>query len=50
MSMFNQEDICLPCKDTERAHPEYKAAQDAELAAVKSGDMNFPGIGLPEDL
>lgn len=49
-SMFNTEMICMACKRTERDHPLYPAARDAEHNAVKSGDYNFPGIGLPDDL
>jgi predicted sulfurtransferase len=50
MSRFNTDTICMPCKDKERAHPDYKRAEEAELAAVRSGDYNFPGIGKPADL
>jgi hypothetical protein len=49
-SMFNTDQICLPCKDREEQHPRYAKARDAELEAVKSGDYNYPGIGLPADL
>jgi hypothetical protein len=50
MSRFNTDIICPECADTERAHPDYKRAQEAELAACKRGDYNFPGVGLPSDL
>lgn len=46
MSMFNTQTICMDCKDSERKDPRYKEAQEAELAAVKAGNYNFPGIGL----
>lgn len=49
-SYFNTESICMDCNLKERNHPLYKAAKDTELAAVKVGDYNFPGIGLPDDL
>lgn len=50
-SMFNTEQICLdPCAKAERAHPDYEQARRTEMEAVKSGDYNFPGIGLPADL
>lgn len=49
-SMFNTEMICMTCQTLEKAHPEYEAARDAEARAVKAGDFNFPGIGLPIDL
>ena len=29
---------------------DYAKACEAELAAVRAGDRNFPGIGLPPDL
>ena len=51
MSMFNLDEICMDCKKREKAHPKYKEAADAELAAVRAGNgKSFPGIGLPEDL
>lgn len=50
MSKFNTDIICMSCKDKERKHPKYAEADAAELAAVKAGDYNFPGIGKPADL
>ena len=47
MSMFNNDIICMDCKEAERKLPEYKKAQDAEIAAVRAGDYNFHGIGYP---
>ena len=47
MSKFNTEEICLGCKDLERAHPLYAEADRAETAAVKRGDLNYPGVGAP---
>lgn len=49
-SMFNDELLCTKCEDKEKAHPKYEAAREAENAAVKAGNYNFPGIGKPEDL
>jgi hypothetical protein len=49
-SFFNTQTCCLKCIETESRHPKYMEAKEAELAAVKSGDFNFEGIGLPEDL
>ena len=46
MSMFNEQTICMDCADKERERPDYKAACDAEIAAVRAGDRNFKGIGL----
>lgn len=50
VSKFNTDTICLDCKDRERKHPDYPAADAAELAAVQRGEMNFPGVGCPRDL
>lgn len=50
MSMFNEEYICMECKEKERQHPDYQRARDAEHEAVKNGNMNFSGIGKPADL
>jgi len=46
MSMFNEETICMDCAGKERERPDYKAACDAEIAAVRAGNRNFKGIGL----
>jgi hypothetical protein len=50
MSYFNRDILCPPCKNKERKHPRFKEAYDAESAAVRAGDYNFPGIGRPSDL
>ena len=50
MSIFNTDTICMPCKEKEKQHPLYAKAREAELAAVRSGNLNFPGIGKPVDL
>ena len=50
MSMFNTDLICIPCKDKEKAHPEYDNAVEAERNAVIQGDYNFKGIGKPDNL
>lgn len=49
-SYFNLETICLPCRALEEAHPSFPAAQRAETAAVRRGDYNYPGVGLPPGL
>ena len=45
MSMFNEDIICMKCKEEERKHPDYKKATDAEMEALKRGERNFKGIG-----
>jgi hypothetical protein len=47
MSRFNTDVLCMPCEEKERKHPDYQYAHDQELAAVKNGDYNFPGVGWP---
>lgn len=42
-SMFNEDVICMNCKDEERKDPEYEAASLAEIEAVRAGDRNFKG-------
>ena len=51
MSKFNQDTICADvCKTRERANPNYKAADEAEIAAVRAGILNFVGVGAPPEL
>jgi hypothetical protein len=45
-SFFNTDVICLPCATDEQEAPGYVAAHAAEVAAVRAGDYNFPGVGL----
>lgn len=50
MSMFNKDILCTNCKVAERKHPKYKEAADAEREAIKNGNRNFDGIGVPTEL
>jgi hypothetical protein len=50
MSMFNTQMCCEQCIEKERKHPKYKEAVKTELKEIKSGNTNFPGIGLPDEL
>jgi hypothetical protein len=50
LSMFNTQEICLDCKQREMAHPDYQKAVMAEALATKSGWLDYPGIGKPDDL
>lgn len=45
MSMYNEDCICMKCKEAERKRADYKRAQDADNEAVKNGNYNFKGIG-----
>ena len=50
MSMFNEEMICISCKEKEQDHPDYEKARTAERNEIKQGNWNFKGIGKPIDL
>jgi hypothetical protein len=50
MSYFNEDLICDDCDKKERAHPLFAEAQATEEAAVRAGNYNFPGVGLPPGL
>ena len=47
MSRFNTDVLCQRCIEEERNHPDYEKAAAAELAAVRAGERDFPGIGWP---
>lgn len=49
-SYFNTETICPDCRAAEEAHPDFERARRIEGEAVRRGDFNFPGVGLPADL
>jgi hypothetical protein len=49
-SYFNLDLLCPECREKEEAHPKFAEARAAEVAACRSGDYNFPGIGKPDDL
>ena len=43
--------ICSTCETTEKAHKDYQRACDEELRQIKEeNNLNFEGIGLPDDL
>ena len=44
--MYNEDCICMECKDKERKKDDYKLARDTEHEQVMSGNYNFKGIGL----
>jgi hypothetical protein len=45
MSMFNTQILCMDCKAAEEKDPRYQEAREADEAAIRRGDFNFPGIG-----
>lgn len=42
-SMFNEDVICMKCKEEERKDPEYAAAEEAERQAYLAGVKNYRG-------
>ncbi len=46
MSMFNEDIICMDCKDKEQRRPDYHKAVEADHEHIKAGDYNFKGIGF----
>ena len=48
MSMYNEEVICINCKDAEKKRDDYNQAVDADNAEIKKGNYNFKGIGFEE--
>ena len=50
MSFFNLEMICPECDEKERAHPKYEEARRLEGEECLNGNMNYPGIGKPNEL
>ncbi len=46
MSMYNNDCLCMECKNKERHRDDYKKAVDADIKAIKNGNYNFEGIGL----
>lgn len=49
MSMFNLQCICMECAEKERGLSAFTKAQESELEEVRKGNLNFKGIGFPEE-
>jgi hypothetical protein len=43
MSIFNQDVICMMCKEEEKKDPEYGAASLSEMEAIRRGETNYEG-------
>ena len=43
MSMFNEDVICMTCKQNEKNDPEYEAAVEAEHEEIRKGNTNYKG-------
>ena len=48
-SWYNEQRICLPCSDKEAERSDWKLCREAELEAVKRGDLNFH-FKTPEEM
>ena len=44
MSVFNQDCICMDCKEKEKQDKDYDKAVQVDIDAIKNGNYNFPGI------
>lgn len=47
MSMYNEDCLCMDCKEKESARSDYKDAVEADNAEIRKGNYNFKGIGYP---
>lgn len=45
MSMFNEDCICLGCKDAETKEKNYDKAVQADHEQIRQGNYNFKGVG-----
>jgi len=45
MSMFNEDCICMECKEKETKDKNYEKARDREMKEVRKGNLNYKGIG-----
>lgn len=50
MSMYNNDCICMDCKDKERKRADYGKAVEADHAEIKKGNYNFKGIGYRKEV
>ena len=46
MSMFNEQCICMKCKEAETRREDYQKAVDADREEIKKRNWNFKGIGF----
>ena len=45
-SMYSSAVLCMECHDKETKRSDYQEAVQADRAAIRNGDYNFPGIGI----
>jgi len=41
MSRLNEQTLCIPCSEKEKADPDYKKAVDADIAEIRKGNYNY---------
>ena len=46
MSMFNEDVICMKCKESEIQRKDYDDAVRADHEEIRKGNYNFKGIGF----
>ena len=46
MSMYNEQLICMECKDKETKRDDYDKAVRADHEQIRQGNYNFKGIGF----
>lgn len=46
MSMYNEQLICMECKDKETKRGDYDKAVEADHKEIRKGNYNFKGIGF----
>lgn len=44
MSKMNEDILCMECLETEKSHPRYQEAVNAELEQIKVGNYYFRGL------
>ena len=44
MSMFNEQCICMGCKEKEIKDPEYNKAVEADHEEIRKGNFNYKGF------
>ena len=44
MSMFNEDCICMKCKEAEHQDSEYKKAVEADHNEIRKGNYNYKGL------
>ncbi len=49
MSMYNEDCICMKCKEKERQRADYRDAVEADQTEIRKGNYNYNGIGYREE-